>query len=74
MCPSDDAHLTLEFDDHFVIKPSITFMAEPDYATNRLGERGREVADGFEYVSSTNPVMLGVDEIRAVLDRAMLKP
>ena len=22
MCPSDDSHLTIEFDDHFVIAPS----------------------------------------------------
>ena len=25
MVPEDDAHLTLEFQDHFVIKPSISF-------------------------------------------------
>ncbi len=28
MCPGDDSHHTLEFDDHFVITPSITFLAE----------------------------------------------
>ncbi len=27
MCPADDSHLTLEFDDHFVIKPTIQFAA-----------------------------------------------
>ena len=25
MCPQDDSHLTFEFDDHFVISPSIQY-------------------------------------------------
>lgn len=30
MCPTDDSHLTLEFDDHYVIQPSIKmFHSEP---------------------------------------------
>ena len=74
MCPADDAHLTLEFGDHYVIKPSITFLTEPDYARNRLGEAGRPVPDSFAYASDTNPVMLSVEEIGAVLDRALEKP
>ena len=27
MCPADDSHLTIEFDDHFVITPSIKFFS-----------------------------------------------
>src|ERR1700688_261723 len=30
MCPADDSHLTLEFADHFVIKPTITFSGVAD--------------------------------------------
>jgi UDP-N-acetylglucosamine 4,6-dehydratase len=71
MCPADDSHLTLEFHDHFVIRPSITFLKDPDFSVNRLGERGEPTPDGFEYVSSTNPAMLSIEEIRAVLDRAL---
>ncbi len=42
MCPADDSHLTLEFDDHYVIKPTITVLRRSvDYAVNRLGERGK---------------------------------
>lgn len=26
MCPADDAHLTLEFSDRFVIQPTSTFF------------------------------------------------
>ena len=65
MCPQDDSHLTLEFDDHFVITPSIRFhRAEISYEVNGLGERGTPVAQGTEYHSGTNPHFLSVEEIR----------
>lgn len=70
MCPFDDSHLTLEFDDHFVIKPSISFNVSADYALNRLGERGEPVKGGFEYSSGTNPHFLGLDEIRTLISKA----
>ena len=65
MCPADDSHLTLEFDDHYVLKPTIVFhKPETDYACNRKGGRGRPVPQGFEYNSGTNARFLGVEEIR----------
>lgn len=63
MCPQDDSHLTLEFDDHYVIKPSITFMSAVDYEINNIGERGRVVEQGFEYNSGNNKHFLTVDEL-----------
>lgn len=63
MCPADDSHLTLEFVDHFVIKPTILFSAYVDFAINRLGETGQPVVQGFEYHSGTNPHFLSIEEI-----------
>ena len=64
MCPADDSHHTIEFDDHFVITPSISFFGrETDFATNALGEQGALVADGFEYNSGTNSHFLTEAEI-----------
>lgn len=64
MCPQDDSHLTLEFDDHFVIKPSIRFHREEiDYARNALGETSTPVPFGFEYSSGRNPVFLTPEQI-----------
>lgn len=64
MCPQDDSHLTLEFDDHFVIKPTIRFHREEiDYAESALGERGTPVPFGFEYSSGKNPVFLTPEQI-----------
>lgn len=63
MCPADDSHLTLEFSDHYVIKPSITFAGFKDYVTNLLGEIGTPVKQGFEYNSGNNDWWLSEDEL-----------
>ena len=67
MCPADDSHLTLQFSDHFVIKPTITFFSPVDYSTNRIGEVGTSVECGFSYDSGTNPHFLTVDELRELI-------
>ena len=64
MCPSDDSHLTLEFEDYFLIEPTINFFDNPfNYKTNHLGEKGEYVDYGFEYNSRSNPVFLSPEEI-----------
>ena len=62
MCPKDDSHITLEFDDHFVIKPTIQFAYKVDFAQNALGERGKSVEQGFEYNSGNNTWWLSHEE------------
>lgn len=65
MCPADDSHLTLEFDDHYVICPTIKFSStDYDYSNNLLGEVGVPVPMGYEYHSGNNPHFLNVNEIR----------
>lgn len=67
MCPADDSHLTLDFDDHYVICPTticdnenVNYPANypADYtthfSTNEIGEKGKKVERGFEYHSGTN--------------------
>jgi len=54
MCPKDDSHITLEFNDHFVIKPTIQFAGRGTFEQNRLGEKGVPVEKGFEYSSDKN--------------------
>jgi UDP-N-acetylglucosamine 4,6-dehydratase len=66
MCPADDSHLTLEFADHFVIKPTIQFSGVVDFAVNKLGERGVAVEQGFEYSSGKNPEFLSVEGIQTM--------
>lgn len=64
MCPADDSHLTLEFDDHYVIKPTIITSGSRDYSINLLGERGKAVEQGFEYNSGNNNWWLSSDELQ----------
>ncbi|MCK4738235.1 MAG: UDP-N-acetylglucosamine 4,6-dehydratase (inverting) [Sulfurimonas sp.] len=63
MCPVDDSHITLEFHDHFVIKPSITFSMPVDYTTNAINEKGKNVKAGFEYNSRDNDIWLSHEEL-----------
>ena len=65
MCPADDSHLTIEFEDHYVICPSIKFYDKDiDFRTDGLGEAGQPVEQGYEYNSGNNPHFLSVEEIR----------
>ena len=63
MCPADDSHLTLEFDDHFVIQPTIQTSDDFDFSTNNIGEKGSLVEPGYYYDSGSNESFLSVDEI-----------
>ncbi len=64
MCPSDDSHLTLEFKDHYVIKPSISFNdVSHSFIENKLGEHGKPVEQGFEYNSGSNQAFMNIQEI-----------
>lgn len=65
MCPADDSHLTLEFADHYVLRPTISFTSRNNsFDENRLGERGIPVEQGFEYNSGSNKHFLNVSQIR----------
>jgi UDP-N-acetylglucosamine 4,6-dehydratase len=66
MCPADDSHLTLQFADHYVIKPTIQFTGHDNFAVNSVAETGRPVDSGFEYHSGRNPRFLGIEEIVAL--------
>jgi len=69
MCPVDDSHLTLEFDDHFVIQPTIQFSHITDFTINKLGEVGKPVKQGFEYNSGNNTDWLTKDELLEIIKK-----
>ncbi|WP_029407161.1 UDP-N-acetylglucosamine 4,6-dehydratase (inverting) [Thiomicrorhabdus sp. Milos-T2] len=65
MCPEDDANHTFEFDDYYVIAPSITFTQRGnDYSKNSIGEQGNKVAENYAYSSGSNPDFLSVEQIQ----------
>lgn len=69
MCPSDDSHLTFEFEDHFVIAPTITFTKRRDYDHNILGEIGKKVEQGYEYNSGNNNQWLNKKQISKLIEK-----
>jgi UDP-N-acetylglucosamine 4,6-dehydratase len=67
MCPIESSHLTLEFDDHYVIKPTIEFPYGVDHSSNALGEQGVPVAEGFVYSSNVNQEWLTAADLLEML-------
>ena len=69
MVPKDDSRLTLEFEDHYVIKPTITFtQGKVNYSKNRLNETGKNVDIGFEYSSDKNYLWLDRDKLLEMIE------
>ena len=65
MCPADDSYHTYEYNDHFVIAPTINFSSRSnDFTCNALEEKGRPVEHGYEYNSNNNPDFMSVEEIK----------
>jgi UDP-N-acetylglucosamine 4,6-dehydratase len=52
----------LEFDDHYVICPSIQFAHISDFTKNLLDEVGMPVDQGYEYNSGGNTEWLSYDK------------
>lgn len=67
MCPADDYHLTLEFADHYVICPAISFSDAHDFSVNAIGETGRPVPEGFQYSSDNNEQWLTPAQLLDIL-------
>jgi len=64
MCPADDSHLTYEFEDHYVITPTIKIVnSKDDYSINCLNEKGSQVRQEFEYNSGNNDIWLSNKEL-----------
>lgn len=63
MVTEDDARMTLEFDDRYLIQPA--FRA---WNSNGHDLGGQPVPDGFRYTSDTNPEWLDAEHFREILE------
>jgi UDP-N-acetylglucosamine 4,6-dehydratase/5-epimerase len=71
MCPADDSYHTFEFQDHYVIAPTISFSSRTnDFTGNALNEVGKPVEHGFEYNSNNNPEFMTIQQIKIFNDKA----
>ena len=69
MCPIESSHLTLEFDDHYVITPTIEYPHPVDYTCNALGEKGASVPAEFAYSSDTNTEWLSASQLLDMISK-----
>ncbi len=70
LCSKDEFFNTIEFHDHYVIKPSIKFIDKyTDFRQNNNGEKGRFVKRDFEYSSSNNKNFLSVGKLRKLISQ-----
>lgn len=64
MITEEDSRQTIEFGDHYVISPAISFFEPVNYFINNLNEKGKVVKEGFEYHSGNNSHFLTIDQIK----------
>lgn len=69
MCPVDSSYDTLEFHDHFVIKPALSFTIARDFTHNLLGEVGIPVHQDFEYNSRDNTEFLDIPTLTNLIQQ-----
>jgi len=62
MVPKDEAHMTLEYKDYYLIQPNFRF-----FKRRFNGDSGKPVPEAFEYNSGTNPWRLSIEEMREMI-------
>ncbi|WP_349921794.1 UDP-N-acetylglucosamine 4,6-dehydratase (inverting) [Aeromonas veronii] len=73
MCPADDSYHTFEFDDFFIIGPTINFNnRNNDFSVTATNEAGNLVEQGFEYNSRNNGDFLTIEQLKALNDKMVV--
>jgi UDP-N-acetylglucosamine 4,6-dehydratase len=63
----DDARVTIELRDRYIIEPVFEFWQRDHY------DQAKKVSENFRYASNTNEQWLDVPQIRELLQRAKLE-
>lgn len=67
MITQPDAINTIEFEEHFVILPSMELWDKEQFRLTSNGKAGKQCEVGFQYNSGTNDRFLSVDELRTLI-------
>lgn len=67
LCLKEEAHLTLNFKDHYTIIPSTMMSQKKLYSFNNLKEKGNFVEKSFSYTSGNNKNILSIKDIKKIL-------
>ena len=69
MIPNDDSRHCYEFDDFYLLEPSILFQTPINYGITANGQKGVKLKDEFEYSSDKNTLWLSKEEILEMASR-----
>lgn len=69
MVTKDDSRLTYEYDKHYIVYPHFDWWSLKKHFT----EGGTVVEEGFEYNSGTNISWLGVEELKARIEKLKIE-
>jgi len=67
MITESDAMNTLEFDNYYVIVPSIRVWSKTKFKNESNKKMGKPCSDGFSYNSKTNNDFLSVEELKSLI-------
>ena len=68
MITQSDALNTIEYEDYYVIVPSIRIWSKKKFVNKSNFENGRHCEEGFSYNSSTNQHFLSVNELKKLIE------
>ena len=67
MITESDAMNTFEFDNYYVIVPSIRVWSKTKFKNESNKKMGKPCSDGFSYNSKTNNDFLSVEELKSLI-------
>ena len=67
MITQSDAMNTIEFEDYYVIVPSISIWNKKQFINKSNFKEGKPCEEGFNYISSTNQHFLTVNELTKLI-------
>ena len=70
LCSKDEANLTIEFKDYYILKPTIKYIDRNiNFLKNKYGLKGKKVKENFEYNSLNNREYLNKNLLRKILKK-----
>ena len=70
LCSKDEANLTIEFKDYFILQPTIKYIdRKTNFLKNKNGFKGKKVKENFEYNSLNNRDYLNKNLLRKIIKK-----
>lgn len=69
LCSKDESNLTIEFKDHYILKPAIRYIDKKiNFLKNLNGETGKYVKEDFEYSSLNSKKFININFLKKIIN------